>query len=321
MIECLLLLVLDSLTLQETLYPLGFPVLISTNSEAVARMARAEWGEWMRAFDQPPIRLRIEVSRGSGAVNQGAAHPPAAQFRADGHLFVFAADSENVAVCDTRARTGTAWLTARAVEDSSYFRYHFLDGMVYLFIEILYLTPIHAACVALGDRGMLLCGDSGAGKSTLAYALARRGWTYVTDDASYLVRHGASRLIIGNSQRLRLRPDAALIFPELAAHTAGMRGNGRPSLDLWTRTLNSIAANPATNADRIVFLRRKQNGEARLELFEKAHAFVWCKRVFFQWNPEVAAEQAATVSALIEASRVETLEYSKIEEAIDLLEK
>lgn len=44
------------------------------------------------------------------------------------------------------------------------------------------MTLIHASCVAIGGRAILLTGPSGAGKSDLALRLIDRGATLVSDD-------------------------------------------------------------------------------------------------------------------------------------------
>ncbi len=43
-------------------------------------------------------------------------------------------------------------------------------------------APLHASCVAFGDRGALITGPSGAGKSALALQLLSRGGRLVADD-------------------------------------------------------------------------------------------------------------------------------------------
>ena len=45
---------------------------------------------------------------------------------------------------------------------------------------------LHASCVALGDRALLLTGSSGRGKSTLALQLMAYGATLVADDRTLL---------------------------------------------------------------------------------------------------------------------------------------
>lgn len=49
---------------------------------------------------------------------------------------------------------------------------------------------IHATCVAIGGRAVLLCGASGAGKSDLALRLIDRGAELVSDDQVLLTRDG-----------------------------------------------------------------------------------------------------------------------------------
>lgn len=44
------------------------------------------------------------------------------------------------------------------------------------------MAPVHASCVALGSRGVLLRGAPGAGKSDLALRLIDAGATLVSDD-------------------------------------------------------------------------------------------------------------------------------------------
>jgi hypothetical protein len=301
--------------LEQTFYPLGFPLLLSTNSEDVLEIARNEWNRWVPLFDEAPVKLHIEVSSAARPISRTVI------LHVHRHLFALVADSESAFVFDTRSRTGTGWVTHGAIEDASWFRYHFLDAIVYQAIALLCFTPIHGACVAREGRGVLLCGDSEAGKSSLAYACARRGWTYVTDDASWLIRRrAAERVVVGNAHQLRLRPDAAQIFPELADRRPVMRGNGKLSLEIWTDSLPSIATATSVAIDRLIFLRRVASGPAVLAVFDRAEARAWCERVFYWWDPEVAAEQQANLSGLLDAVEVQALEYSDVESAVDAIE-
>ena len=53
---------------------------------------------------------------------------------------------------------------------------------------------VHASCVAIGGRAVLLAGRSGAGKSDLALRLVDRGAVLVSDDYTEL-RRSAGRLL------------------------------------------------------------------------------------------------------------------------------
>jgi hypothetical protein len=296
--------------LQETFYPLGFPLVVASNSRAALAAAHLEWDTWSPVFDTPPIVLTFHVSQASAEL------PEVSSFHAHRHLFAFVADAHNLGVCDTNTHSGVAWLTAAAVADPAYFRYHFLEGMALEMIVSLHCTPFHAACVARDGRGTLLCGDSGAGKSSLSYACARRGWTYLSDDASYLLRHTASdRTVLGHPHRVRLRPDAPRFFPELASLEPARRGNGKMSLDVRTGHLNTARR---TAVDRLVILRPGTHN--RLNPVDPRLAREMCEPIFYWWDPHISREQQSGFDTLLAASEVLSLEYCDLDAAVDLLD-
>jgi serine kinase of HPr protein (carbohydrate metabolism regulator) len=55
-------------------------------------------------------------------------------------------------------------------------------------------ATVHASCVAIGGRAVLLAGRSGAGKSDLALRLIDRGARLVSDDYTQLRRSGGRLL-------------------------------------------------------------------------------------------------------------------------------
>ncbi len=292
---------------------------VRSNSADVIAIAQDEWHTWQQAFDDPPIELTFQVRD-----NSGSSRSPAAVFHADRHLFAVVADAGNFAMGDTRGRLATAFLDNGAIDDRAYFTYHFLDAMAFQLITSLYLTPLHAASVARNGRAILFCGDSGAGKSSLSYACARRGgnnrWTFVSDDASHLLRRCAgNRRILGVPHQVRLRPDAPKLFPELAAFEAKMRGTGKLSLQIPTSKL-AISTAPTAFVDIIVLPRRIANGESRLEPIEKALVREHCAQWFYHWDPPILAEQEAAFEELLHGARTYSLEYSDLDSAVRLLD-
>ena len=49
---------------------------------------------------------------------------------------------------------------------------------------------LHASCVAIDGRAVLICGASGSGKSDLALRLIDRGFTLVSDDQTIVQKRG-----------------------------------------------------------------------------------------------------------------------------------
>jgi hypothetical protein len=297
-----------------TFYPLGFAVRIRTNFQRVLEAAQAEWNSWQPAFSEPPVAVQIQVSRTS------TERPPASIFQAGHSTFKVISDAGNRAWGDTRKGEATATLTPGAVEDARWLQYHFLDAVVFHLITSLHLTPIHASCVARRGRATLLAGNSHAGKSSLAYACARRGWTYISDDSCPLVRRcAAERLVLGTPHSLRLRPDAPALFPELARFQTTLRGNGKYVLQIPTSSLQ-IETAPTAQASRFILLDRR-DGPARLSTVIGNAVRDHCAQHFYHWDPPIARAQHAAFDTMLEGMETFSLQYSNLDEAIDLLER
>ena len=78
---------------------------------------------------------------------------------------------------------------------------------------------LHAACVAIGDSGLLISGPSGSGKSTLSSALLRTGFDFLTDDMVFL--DGQSNRVWGLPDQIDMTDFTASMFPE----TSGLVGH------------------------------------------------------------------------------------------------
>ena len=61
---------------------------------------------------------------------------------------------------------------------------------------------LHASCVAINGRGVLILGPSGAGKSALALQLIALGATLVADDRTDVIRH-ADQVIASVPENIR----------------------------------------------------------------------------------------------------------------------
>jgi hypothetical protein len=174
------------------------------------------------------------------------------------------ADAANFASCDLNSGYACAWITSQTALDEVYLRDSFTEAPVLSMVSTRYLAPVHAACVVRNGTGVLLCGESGSGKTSLALACGLRGWSLLTDDATFLVRGARDRTVVGNPFVMRLKPGALRLFPQLGERAAVPRANGKPTIHLHTAELPQIAMVQRAEASYLVFLRRDSHVKARL---------------------------------------------------------
>ncbi len=302
------------LPFHHVLFPYGFPVYVKANDITIIRAAELSWGSFRQRYRETPIEIRFIVSDVSSR-----RRPPVPSFRAQANLLVLVADAHNFGCCDLIAGFGFASVTKAAVSNRDYVRYHFLDAMVYTLLDARHLVAVHAACVAKDRRGVLFVGDSGAGKSSLAYACARRHWTYVSDDATALIRRKAGRAVLGNPQSFRFRPATAVLFPELRAPSK-LR-NGKPTIEIRTEDLPGIRTSDECVVQFVIFLNRLDCDVEvpslvpvpRREALRRLSQDPWPTELLIQ------EERVQALERLLEAECLE-LTYRQFDPAIDLLE-
>jgi hypothetical protein len=295
--------------------PLGFPLEISTNSPDVLEAATESWGSFDELFQTPLLKIQVGVLE-----ERSSECPPATTCRVQQNLFSFIADSENYGISDMVRGVSTAWLRNEAVRHRSYLRYFFLECAAITLIAPRFVTGVHSACVARNGVGVLLCGDSGAGKTTLAYACAKAGWTYVTDDGSYIVHGRDDLLVVGNSNQIRFRPDGKSIFPELDGREVMQREErSKPSIEVSSREMEGIRQSPTANVQYLVLLNRREGENLPLRPYSKEVVRQYLYQGRFS-PPEMMPLHYATIDRLLERPVLE-LRYRDLSYAIEQLEK
>jgi hypothetical protein len=234
--------------------------------------------------------------------------------RGQNHLVSFVHGPDNFAVCDLARSFTFACLTRDVARDHAYIRYHFLEPAGYLMVDAAHLSPVHASCVALNGRAVLLCGDAGAGKTSLAYACARKGWTYLADDATHIVRGSSDRAVVGRPFRIRFRESARRLFPELNAFTPERRPSGKLDIEVETSALGMSIALEST-ATHIVFLNRLPGvAHAAAQPFPRSEAVDRLSALICYGDQRIRAEQSRALDEFLHLPVVE-LTYSHLEDA------
>jgi hypothetical protein len=293
--------------------PLGYSVEIITNEPAVFAAADQSFGHVRSSRQTTSLQIRVGVTHRENAVL-----PPEPARHAFAHLFSLVADTDNQSLLDLNTGSNFTWITQATLGNCLYFRTNFLEKAVYLLLGAFVVTDLHAACVSREGKGILLCGRSGAGKSTLAYACARQGWTYTSDDTSYLINDAVKPRVIGHCHRARFRPEARALFPELAGRAITPRMEGKSSIEVPTSDLPIESTASEVEIDTIVFLDRRPDKVCRLLRLPRGTATERMRRELFSTG-EIRVRHEEILEIFRDVPAFD-LQYCKLNDGIEALE-
>jgi hypothetical protein len=143
-------------------------------------------------LDKDPARPSRRALPGPFQLLHGSGLLAAANRGAD---FVFVAPRANAALIVVSERT---------LQSAELARYELIEFAVFtLATRSQDLVPLHAACVALQGRGLLLMGDTGAGKSTLSLQCLLHGFDFLSEDSVFVDAHSLRATGIANFLHVR----------------------------------------------------------------------------------------------------------------------
>jgi len=202
----------------EHLAPLGSRMVLETNSREVLDACRTSFGRYGNCAyptDEPLIKVRLLVDPDFGET----APWPDPVFRCQRSTFYVSVGRQNTAVASLDDGTVVGFISPAMAREPTLLRKTFLDGPVLTLLthgsrgRYAYL---HASAVAFEGKGLLFAGPNESGKSTLAYACARSGFDFVSDDVVYLRQTEGGLAAWGRPWHLRLLLPALRLFPELS---------------------------------------------------------------------------------------------------------
>jgi hypothetical protein len=293
-------------------FPLGFPLRVISNSPAIFAVANQSWSVFHPVFHREPLELLLKVCPDA---NEIGTLPPAPTHMQKGDVLLHVSDSDNFFVADLKRGRALVQISQTTARSEEFLRYHFLEAAALCMVTAMRAVPIHGACVRVSGRGILICGDSGEGKSTLAYAGSRAGWTYISDDATYLPLDREDRLAVGNCYHVRFRPSAVALFPELAGLSLTPRAAGKPSIEVRTARLPVTSTASAAFIDHIVFLNRKCLDTQDLISLNATTVWPWFKQNLMSTSDSRPAQEA-TLTRLLSVG-ISELRYRDLDWAID----
>jgi len=302
------------LPLRRSFYPLGFAVEILTNRSEILEAAEESFGHRRLRYGSSALQIRIGVSESMGRLR-----PPEPTRREYNHLYSMVADAENQALLDLRTGANFVWLNEHALKDRLYLRYNFVEKVVYLLLGASVVTDLHAGCVSRKGMGILLCGDSGAGKSTLSYACARAGWTYTSDDTSYLINGSGLPRVIGHAHRARFRPAAKALFPELEPREITPRMEGKASIEVPVCELPKIGTATEATVCSILYLNRYPGAKGALVPLPHGSATERMGKELYSAG-EIRTTHRKALERLADIPTFE-LQYCSLDQAIEQLDR
>jgi hypothetical protein len=120
---------------------------------------------------------------------------------------------------------------------------------------------LHAASLAKGGLGLLLCGEPGAGKSTLTLQLVDAGFQYAGDDVALI---GSDGMIHGIPFALTIKPGSWELLSRLRSDLRDVATYRRPDGALVRYVPAADVHHGNLSVNWIIFLNRAQNGSVRL---------------------------------------------------------
>ncbi len=181
---------------------------------------------------------------------------------------------------------------------------------------------LHAATLERGGRAVVLLGTSGSGKSTLCAALALQGWRLLSDEMAILSPEDLSLTALARPislknesiPLLRALAPQAVFGPLSEGQRKGKMVHMRPDTEAVRRVGES--AQPAW----LVFVQHESEAAARLQPLSQARALLAIARCAFNYS--ILGERGfETLARLIDRCPPQRLVYSRLDEALPLLEE
>jgi hypothetical protein len=177
------------------------PGLLRLVDEAYANLPKHRFAAKAPRFE---VTLRLAPPSAGGRKRK---QPPMLSMLSGSDLLAGAAASADFAVLSPSGRTALISVSRDMLRFPYHTRYELIEFAVFtLASRAQRLVPLHAACVGLNGRGVLLMGETGAGKSTLALQSLIDGLQFLAEDSVFVSPQ--RMLATGTPNFLHVRTDS-----------------------------------------------------------------------------------------------------------------
>ncbi len=191
-------------------------------------------------------------------------------FRALEHLYYGTFGPGDSMLVDQLNRRVVGSFRPATVRDAGFWKRVILPCLAGITSSCVGVTPVHCACVVKDQLGLLIHGDSGAGKSTLALSLSLNGFSYLSDDCTYISSSESRLRCWGSSAPLKLLPEAKEYFPSLARVVPSQSLNGELAFEIDPMEIFGVKRSLSCDPRRLFFIERTH--ESKLEFLPISRA-------------------------------------------------
>jgi hypothetical protein len=178
----------SALLVHKPLHLLGARVAFDSNSRELLRLVDAAYAGLPRhrlAAKAPDLHISLRLAGRRSAA--GGSEPPPLELLHGATMLGGATGGSNFVTLSPGERSALVVIPARMLRFPYHTRYESIEFAVFtLAARVQRLVPLHAACVGLGGRGILLFGASGAGKSTVALHCILDGFDLLSEDSVFV---------------------------------------------------------------------------------------------------------------------------------------
>jgi hypothetical protein len=267
---------------------------LSTNCESILEAARETFQPVSPPAADADFRLRFWIDDGLTS----APPWPKPYVRGLGDMIFAGLDAQNSLLVDRRTLRAIGRFSPAMGRDRNYWSFAILPLVISIFGAAIGSTEIHSGCVASNGSGLLLAGCSGSGKSTLAWALGRLGFSILSDDRTCLSRNGNEVLAWSTSPWLKLRPETATEFPELARLVPSTFPNGQRAYSIQPDRDFGVPRPRSCKPRWLIFLKRRQGVDFRLAPMAPLEAIASLSDDLLAENPELSKIHLDTIGQL-----------------------
>jgi hypothetical protein len=232
----------------------------------------------------PRFRIRLRLTPKAGVPisrrhpSKGGSRPPAISMIQGGGILGSATDSSTFAVLSPEKREALVSVSRSMLRFPYHVRYELIEFAVFtLASRAQRLVPLHAACIGLNGRGILLMGTTGAGKTTVALHCLLDGFDFLSEDSVFVEPKSMKATGVANFLHVRAE---SLRWLERSPQTLLIRRSptirrrsGVKKFELDLRNKQFLLAQKPLKVIAVAFLTpQRASGGPILRLMSKASA-------------------------------------------------